>query len=115
MRSHRRRRWFLPGESGGTIAAFVPYDRSLRERIRHMWAIFRGRVPDYGAFEEEPPGPGDGPQKHEALVPIGPPRKPRPSSAVALPVPDPDPESVDVVGRDLNEDEPGANADALTG
>jgi hypothetical protein len=71
-----------------------------------MWATLRGRAPDYGAFGEEWP-PGNGPQEDDALVALGPPRRPRPSSAVALPLPDVEPEDAEAVAREFDDDESG--------
>lgn len=83
--------------------AYAP--RMLRERVRDMWAAVRSRRRDYGAFDEESSWPDDGPERHDALVPVGPPTKPRPAGAVALPLPDPEPELTDAYGREVDDDD----------
>ena len=79
--------------------------RTFRERVRDMWAAVRDRRRDYGAFEEESSWPDEGPEQHDALVPVGPPREPRSSGAVALPLPDPEPEVTDAYGREDDDDD----------
>ena len=58
-----------------------------------MWARIKRLV---GRGDREPPP--DWSDEEPALVPVGPPRRPRPSSAVALELPEPD-EDVDASGR----------------
>jgi hypothetical protein len=66
----------------------------VRKRLRHAWHWLR-RWPD---FEWPDLGPGEDPFE-EALVRLGPPRKPLQSGAVALPLPEPEEWDVDAYGR----------------
>lgn len=78
---------------------------SLRERLIDMVRIMFGRPPKYAeGVPDERGWESPGPAEEEALVPIGPPRKPRPSSAVALPLPEPEVRDVDAMGLPLPED-----------
>jgi len=82
---------------------------STWQRLKSMWRIMRGRdelVPEYYVHPGEPPPPHrEGPPRHGALVPVGPPKRPRPSSAEALPLPEPEVREIDAVGRELDVDE----------
>ncbi len=61
--------------------------------LAKLWRAVRRRPPRREElFPEEPP---DG---EPALVGAGPPRRPRPSSAVALELPGPEPEPPDAIG-----------------
>jgi len=53
----------------------------------------------------------EGLRGEDALVPVGPPRKPTPAAAVALPLPEPEAETVEACGRELSDGE--ADTDAL--
>jgi hypothetical protein len=44
---------------------------------------------------------GQGLRGEDALVPVGPPRKPKPAAAVALPPPEPESDPVDAYGREV--------------
>jgi hypothetical protein len=52
----------------------------------------------------------EGPLGEEALVRVGPPRKPLADAAAALPLPDPEPEAVEAFGREVREGESGTDA-----
>jgi hypothetical protein len=75
-----------------------------RGRVRRFWAAVRRRIPGLRPFDpppENPLAPGD-----DALVPVGPPRKPMPAAAAALEPPsEPDPlvypTETDAVGTEL--------------
>jgi hypothetical protein len=73
MRSRRRQR--------------RPLRKRLWTRVRHLLGLGRG---------ESPP---DWPDEEPSLVPVGPPRRPRPSSAVELKLPE-DPEELDARGSE---------------
>jgi hypothetical protein len=67
------------------------------------------RLPGLGRSEPPPESP-PGPSEQDALVPVGPPRRPQPSSAAVVELPsEPDPLvypiETDAVGRELPEDE----------
>jgi hypothetical protein len=53
----------------------------------------------------------EGLRGEDALVPVGPPRKPSPAAAVALPLPEPETETVEAFGRELGDGE--SDTDAL--
>ena len=53
----------------------------------------------------------EGLQDEDALVPVGPPRKPRPAATAALPLPEPEPDTIDARGREVLGGE--ADEDAL--
>jgi len=90
--------------------ARVREQRTLRQRLRDMWALMRGRVPEYAEGDEPPRRRRrGGPPGEKALVSAGPPKKPLPSSAVAL-LPEPEIRDVEAIGRDPDEDEPGDHA-----
>jgi hypothetical protein len=78
---------------------------SLRKRLVDMVRIMFGRPPKYAeGVPDEPGWEPPGPHEEKALVPIGPPRKPRPSSAVALPLPEPEIRDVDAIGLPLEDE-----------
>ena len=52
----------------------------------------------------------EGPLGEEALVPVGPPRKPLAGAAAVLPLPDPEPDAVAAFGREVPEGESGTDA-----
>jgi hypothetical protein len=58
------------------------------EKLRETWALIR-RL---------------GPPWHDALVPAGPPKRPRRSSGEALPLPEPEVRHVEAYGRPFKED-----------
>jgi hypothetical protein len=67
---------------------WTPRRRRLAAGLSRIWNAIRIRLPGLGRG-----GPGDpppGPPFDPALVPTGPPRRPRPSSAAALELPDDD-------------------------
>jgi hypothetical protein len=66
--------------------------RRRPERRPTLWQRLR-RLLGLGSGPEDPPPPDDEP----ALVPVGPPRRPRPSRAAALDLPD-EPTDVDARG-----------------
>jgi hypothetical protein len=77
---------------------------SLRERLANMIRMTFGRPPKYAEglpADDDPPWRPPKPPDEKALVPLGPPKKPRPSSAVALPLPEPEVRDVDAIGRPL--------------
>ena len=65
-----------------------PFRKRLWTRVRRLLGL--------GRCEEGPPDWSD---EEPALVPAGPPRRPRPSSAIALEFPE-EPEDVDARGRE---------------
>jgi hypothetical protein len=69
-----------------------PQRRLLRKRL---WTSVR-RVLGLRSGEQPPPDWSD---EEPALVPVGPPRRPRPSSAIALELPE-EREDVDARGRE---------------
>ncbi len=62
---------------------------------RRVWTRVQ-RLLGLGGREEPPPDWSD---EEPALVPVGPPRRPRPSSAIGLELPE-EPEDVDARGRE---------------
>ena len=77
-------------------------------RLRRFWRATRRRIP--GLRGSEPPPEPRWPDKEDDLVPVGPPRRPRPGAAAALELPtDPDPlvypTETDAVGEPLSDDE----------
>jgi hypothetical protein len=67
----------------------------VRERLRSLWRTVRRRRP-------VPEWPGDSAGEdpfQEALVPLGPPRRPLRSDGVALSLPEPEEWDVDAYGR----------------
>lgn len=87
-----RGRTIEPMDAAPDIAAYERYwqprRRRLAARLRRFVAALRELLPGRGGGgpSDAPPGPPFDP----ALVPVGPPRRPRPSSAVALEPPDDD-------------------------
>ena len=63
--------------------------RTLWRRVKRHLRFGRG----------EGPPPRDWPDEEPVLVPVGPPRRPRPAGAVELELPE-EPEHLDVDGRD---------------
>jgi hypothetical protein len=82
----------------------MPTKRSLRARFADFLRRRRRRRCPNDAWEIPP-------DEEDALVPVGPPRRPRPSSAVALELPL-ETEGVDAHGREVSagDDEPEAAA-----
>jgi hypothetical protein len=74
----------------------------VRDRLRDMWIIARGRVALYRSPFYGPGECGDwddpGPHEHETSVPLVP-RAPTQSGAVALPLPEAEEWDVDAFGR----------------
>ncbi len=70
----------------------MSYRSPLRWRLRGAWH----RVKTTLGFGSRGPGPGDWPEE-PALVPLGPPRGPRPSSAIELEEPR-EPDDTDAYG-----------------
>ena len=73
--------------------------RRLRDRLGDVWRRVRRRprVPDLPPDDLPPDGP--------ALVPAGPPRRPRPGGAVALEPPEP-PQDLDLYGKPFGGGQP---------
>lgn len=65
----------------------------FRRRRSRFWARIKRPFSRSG-----PEAPPDWSDEEPALVPVGPPRRPRPSSAIALDLPEPE-EDVDAYGR----------------
>ncbi len=65
-----------------------PLRKPLWTRVKRLLGVGRGEEPPPDWSDEEP-----------ALVPVGPPRRPHPSSAVALELPE-EPEDLDLYGRE---------------
>ena len=81
--------------------------RSKPGRFRRFWRAVRRRVP--GLRKPDPPSEPWAPEE-DALVPLGPPRKPPPAAAAALEPPTgPDPLvypiETDAIGTELPDDE----------
>lgn len=55
--------------------------------------------------EDRRSGGADYGEGQDALVPVGPPKRPKPSAAVALPRPEPEPGTVEAYGRELPDDD----------
>ena len=84
-------------------------------RLRRFWRATRRRIP--GLRGSEPPPEPRWPDEEDDLVPVGPPRTPRPAAAQALDLPTgPDPLAypveTDAVGDsfDDEDEEPGRSA-----
>jgi hypothetical protein len=78
-----------------------------RGRISRFWRAVRRRIP--GLRPSDPP-PEDWAPEEDALVPVGPPRRPQPAAATALEPPtEPDPlvypTETDAVGTELPDEE----------
>ena len=76
------------------------YRRSFRERVRDFWELRRGNWAKSFAASAPPPDFPEPPPEESALVPNGPPRRPRPSSAVALAPPEGEEHDVVAHGRE---------------
>jgi hypothetical protein len=77
-------------------------------RFRRFWRATRRRIP--GLRGSDPPPEPRWPDEEDDLVPVGPPRKPRPAAAAALELPaDPDPQAypieTEAVGEPWEEDD----------
>jgi hypothetical protein len=77
-------------------------------RIRRFWRSVRRRIP--GLHPPDPPPEDPWAPEEEALVPVGPPRRPRPAAAAALEPPtelDPlvYPTETDAVGEEPTDEE----------
>jgi hypothetical protein len=77
-------------------------------RFRRFWRAVRGRIP--GLRPSDPPAEPPWAPEEDALVPVGPPRKPLPAAAAALEPPtEPDPlvypTETDAIGTELVDDE----------
>jgi len=77
-------------------------------RFRRFWRATRRRIP--GLRGSDPPSEPRRPDEEDDLVPVGPPRKPRPAAAAALELPaDPDPQAypieTEAVGEPWDEDD----------
>jgi hypothetical protein len=82
--------------------------RSKPGRFRRLWRAVRKRIP--GLRPSDPPEQPPWAPEEDALVPVGPPRKPLPAAAAALEPPtEPDPlvypTETDAVGSELPDDE----------
>ena len=77
--------------------------QSLRERLVDMLrAMFSNNVAEKQRRRRPPRPPRD--PRDKALVPVGPPKRPRPSSAIALPLPEPEEWDVEAIGRSIDPD-----------
>jgi hypothetical protein len=81
--------------------------RSRPGRLRRFWRAVRRRIPGLRP-SDPPPEPWSG--EENALVPVGPPRKPLPAAAAALEPPtEPDPlvypTETDAVGTELRDED----------
>jgi hypothetical protein len=79
-----------------------------RGRIRRLWTAVRRRIPGSRPFDPPPEDPWA--PEEDTLVPVGPPRGPRPATAVALEPPtEPDPlvypTETDALGTELSDEE----------
>jgi hypothetical protein len=77
-------------------------------RLRRFWRTVRRRIP--GLRPSDPPSEDPWAPEEDALVPVGPPRRPLPAAAAALEPPaEPDPlvypTETDAVATELPEDE----------
>ena len=85
--------------------------RSRPGRFRRFWRAIRRRIPGLRP-SDPPPEPWSG--EEDALVPVGPPHKPRPAAAAALEPPtEPDPlvypTETDAVGTELWDEDDGSD------
>ena len=76
-----------------------------------LTAVVRRQIQDSRAWGRAGGGWGDqGLRGEDALVPVGPPKKPRPAAAVALPLPDPEPDAIVLYGHEVDGGEEDADA-----
>jgi hypothetical protein len=81
-----------------------------RGRFRRFWRAVRRRIP--GLRPSDPPPENPWAPEEDALVPVGPPRRPQPAAAAALEPPtEPDPlvypTETDAVGTELPDEDDG--------
>jgi hypothetical protein len=79
-------------------------------------AVVRGWVESFDSIElpeARQSGGADSDGGEDALVPVGPPKQPKPTASVALPLPEAEPQTVEAHGRELPDED--TDAEALAG